>query len=51
MTFPIHVPSKKHSIQFKAMLKEAKKLNGASYHRILFAAMEDYLSKLRKDGF
>lgn len=48
MTFPIYFPDKKGMDRFKALLKEAKNLTGASYHRIVVTALTYYIIKIRK---
>lgn len=51
MTFPIYFPDKKGMDNFKKLLKEAKELSGASYHRIVITALTYYILKIRKGQY
>ena len=44
-----HVPDKRAE-KFDKLLKEAKRLSGASYHRLLETALIDLILKLRKES-
>jgi hypothetical protein len=50
MVFSIHIPDKKQFDKFKDLLKEAKQITGAPYHRTVITAVTFYIIKLRKES-
>ena len=50
MVYSVQIPENEKD-QFRRMLKEAKKISGASYYRILVNSLKDYLVKLNKGKF
>ncbi len=49
MVYSAHFPDKKSFDKFRALLKEAKNLSGATQHRILISALTNYVNKLIKE--